>query len=198
MSENRNQPVHSLPFPLIFFDRLFPFPFNNLFHSKTVKFTCIAGILFLFYTQPMRSQNHTLDSLQFLLNQVKNNDTLKANILNQIARSYLYDFNNLEKMKQNAALAIQLSNKAGYKKGLGYGFIYFGIYYYNQSNYDYALIYYNRSLKLLEDINDQKGMGSCYINIGSIYGTKGDYKNALAYMLKGAKIKEEANDKRGT
>ncbi|HSH66451.1 MAG TPA: tetratricopeptide repeat protein, partial [Bacteroidia bacterium] len=64
--------------------------------------------------------------------------------------------------------------------------------------YDYALIYYNRSLKLLEEINDQKGMGSCYINIGSIYGTKGDYKNALAFMLTGAKIKEQVNDKRGT
>jgi len=101
-------------------------------------------------------------------------------------------------MKQYATQAIQLSQALNHKKGLAYGYIYYGIYYYNQANYDYALNYYTKSLKLLEELNDLKGMGSAYLNIGSIYGSRGDYNKALAFMLKAAKLKEEAKDERGT
>lgn len=197
MSESGNQQIHSFPLLLIFPNR--PFKSLSIFSLKTkpAKSFCILW-LSLFSSLLSLAQNHELDSLQNALKSATNNDTLKANILNQISRGYLYDFNNLEKMKQYADQAIQLSQKSGFKKGLGFGYIYFGIYYYNKGNYEYALVYYNRSLKLLEEINDWKGMGSCYINIGSIYGSKGNYKNALTYMLKGAALKEKANDKRGT
>jgi serine phosphatase RsbU (regulator of sigma subunit) len=144
------------------------------------------------------SQNRIIDSLQIELKKAANNDTLKANVLNEISKRYLYDFNNMDKMKQYAALAVQLAQKSTYKKGLGYGYVYYGIFYYNQGNYEYALTYYNKALKLLQEVGDQRGMGSCYINIGSIYGTKGDYNKALTFMLKGAKLKEAAKDKRGT
>ncbi|HRG38913.1 MAG TPA: tetratricopeptide repeat protein [Bacteroidia bacterium] len=101
-------------------------------------------------------------------------------------------------MKQYATQAIQLSQANNHKKGLAYGYIYYGIYYYNQANYDYALNYYTKSLKLLEELNDLKGMGSAYLNIGSIYGSRGDFNKALTFMLKAVKLKEEAKDERGT
>jgi len=197
MEKSGNLQDHFLSAPLIFI-RFFlsrtPITFRNSFFSRFILLSC-----FLFScTQFSVAQNRVLDSLQALIKSNPANDTLKANLFNQISRAYLYDFNNLEKMKQYASQAIQLSQKTNHKKGLAYGYIYYGIYYYNQGNYPYALSYYTKCLKLLEELNDIKGLGSVYINLGSVYGSQGDFKKALTFMLKGAQFKETAKDERGT
>lgn len=187
MEKSGNQPDCFSSVQLIFLRSIRAYLLTKLFFLT----------FFLLGSYSASSQNRTLDSLQALV-KVTTNDTLKANLFNQISKQYLYDFNNLEKMKQYAAQAIHLSQPHNHKKGLAYGYIYFGIYYYNQANYDYALNYYTKSLKLLEELNDLKGMGSAYLNIGSIYGSRGDYNKALTFMLKAVKFKEEAKDERGT
>jgi serine phosphatase RsbU (regulator of sigma subunit) len=196
MSENGNPSGNSSAM-LIFISRFFHLIFLTTIFRKPAKAFCILG-LFLFYSLSSLSQNNKLDSLQNLLRITNTNDTLKANILGQISRIYLYDFNNIEKMKQYATQAIQLSQKTNFKKGLATGYLYYGVYYNNMANYKYAMTYYLKSLKLYEELNDNKSLGSCYINIGSVYGTQGNYKSALAYMQKGASLKEAANDKKGT
>ncbi len=196
MYDNENQSDHSTFVLLSSFIRQLKSHFHLSFHKISKKIILFCTLLFCHFFS--LAQNHTLDSLQNELKKTVNNDTLKVNILNQISKAYLYDFNNMDKMKQYAALAIQLAQKEKFKKGLGYAYIYFGIYYYNQSNYEYALTYYNKSLSYLEQVNDKKGMGSCYLNIGTVYGTQGDYKKALDYMLNAVKLKIESNDTRGT
>jgi serine phosphatase RsbU (regulator of sigma subunit) len=192
MEKNGNQSDHSFSVQLISFRSVFSY-----FNPSFLHF--FFSVLFYFiFSYGAFSQNRAIDSLQTLVKANTTNDTLKANLFNHIAKYYLYDFNNLEQMKQYATQAIQLSLPKNHKRGLAYGYIYYGIYYYNQSNYEYALNYYTKSLKLLEELNDIKGMGSAYINIGSIYGSKGDFKKALGYMLKGAQLKEAAKDERGT
>jgi serine phosphatase RsbU (regulator of sigma subunit) len=202
MSENGN-PSDNSSATVIFASLLFHLHFLNTTHilniiCKPAKSICILWA-FVFYSLSITAQsNKQLDSLQVLLKVTTHNDTLKANILGQIARIYLYDFNNIEKMKQYATQAIQLSQKTNFKKGLAPGYLYYGVYYNNMANYKYAMTYYLRALKLYEELKDIKALGSCYINIGSIYGTQGNYKNALAYMQKGASYKAAANDKKGT
>jgi serine phosphatase RsbU (regulator of sigma subunit) len=195
MSENGN-PSGNSSAVLIFIHRFFCFNFITTAISKPTKSFCILGA-FVFYSISSPAQNNKLDSLHALL-KTTTNDTLKANILGQISRVYLYDFNNVEKMKQYATQAIQLSQKTNFKKGLATGYLYYGVYYNNMANYKYAMTYYLKALKIFEELNDNRSLGSCYINIGSVYGTQGDYKNALAYMQKGASLKEGANDKKGT
>jgi serine phosphatase RsbU (regulator of sigma subunit) len=196
MSENGN-PSGNFPTVLIFVSRFFRFFFSTFFNRMPAKSIRILGV-FLFYSLSFAAQNNKIDSLQTVLKATTNNDTLKANILGQIARVYLYDFNNVEKMKQYATQAIQLSQKTNFKKGLATGYLYYGVYYNNMANYKYAMTYYLKALKLYEELKDNKSLGSCYINIGSVYGTQGNYKSALAYMQKGASLKDAANDKKGT
>lgn len=193
MRKNGNQhgfPCHIL---LIYFERLsknhFPLHFIRSFFFL---------IVFTFSSFHLYSQNRQLDSLQNLLKTISNNDTLKINILIQVSRSYLYDFNNIEKMKQYATQVIKLSQKIHYKKGTANGYLYYGVYYNNLANYEYALAYYIKALKLFEELKDGKSLGSCYINIGTIHGAKGNYKDALIFLKKGAQYKEAVNDKKGT
>lgn len=195
MSKNRNQHRYFYLTLLIYADRLskIHFPFTRC----SIR-SLLFSIAFTFSYLHSSSQNKRLDSLQNLLKTVSNNDTLRINILTQIGRSYLYDFNNVEKMKQYATQVIKLSQKTNYKKGFANGYLYYGVYFNGQANYDYALAYYMKALKLFEELKDGKSLGSCYINIGTIYGAKGNYKDALLFLKKGAQFKQEANDKKGT
>lgn len=193
MSKNGNQHGYFYSTLLICADRIF----KLLTTSASYVFRSVFLIAFICTSSNSNSQNKQLDSLQDLL-KTTTNDTLKINILVQISRSYLYDFNNVEKMKQYATQVIKLSQKINYKKGIANGYLYYGVYFNGQANYDYALTYYIKALKLFDELKDNKSLGSCYINIGTIYGTKGNYKDALTFLKKGAQLKEGAKDKKGT
>ncbi len=200
MSKNRSTSGYFFSLVLILFSPFLPIIIylKRLFQNPSKSIFILMA--FLFYTLSLTAQNvqyQKLDSLLALVKTTNSNDTLKANVLGQISRIYLYDFNNVEKMKQYATQAIQLSQKHNFKKGLATGYLYYGVYYNNMANYKYAMTYYLKALKIFEELKDNKSLGSCYINIGSIAGTQGRYKDALAYMLKGADLKESVNDKKG-
>ena len=48
-----------------------------------------------------------------------------------------------------------------------------GIIYYNQGNYEQALDYYSKSLKIKEELGDNEGIPSTLSNIGIIYYLQG-------------------------
>ncbi|MFT6334489.1 MAG: class 3 adenylate cyclase/tetratricopeptide (TPR) repeat protein [Halioglobus sp.] len=66
-----------------------------------------------------------------------------------------------------------------------------------QSNYPQALAYYQRSLKIKEEIGDKKGIASLLIGIGNTYFNQGNYPQALDYYKRGLKINEELGNKHG-
>ena len=72
-----------------------------------------------------------------------------------------------------------------------------GVANYLRSDYPKALDYFQRSLKIKEDIGDKKGSASIINNIGNIYRLQGDYSKALDYYQRSLKIKEEFGDKKG-
>jgi len=69
--------------------------------------------------------------------------------------------------------------------------------YYNKGEYDKTLEYFDKSLKIREELGDKRGMGATLSNIGAVYADKGDYDKALEYYDRSLKIKEEIGDKRG-
>ena len=74
-----------------------------------------------------------------------------------------------------------------------------GLVYYNKGNYDEALLYYQKSLKIKyrvygvdESQVEEQGNSSIALslnNIGNVYNAKGNYDEALLYYQKSLKIK---------
>jgi len=62
-----------------------------------------------------------------------------------------------------------------------------------RGNYEKALEYYEKCLKIFEELGNKQGMGSSCNYIGVIYQNQGNYEKALKYLLKSKKIWEEIN-----
>jgi serine phosphatase RsbU (regulator of sigma subunit) len=150
----------------------------------------------LFLSVPASAQTPHIDSLMHVLKTMKS-DTNKANTLHEISRAYLYELNNMEMVNHYATLELELSQKLNYKKGIAYGLLNKGIFYWSIGNYKTAMYHYKKSLIIMKDIGIRKGEGSCYLNIGQTYMDMGNYKEALVYMKMGVKIKEEVGEKKG-
>lgn len=72
-----------------------------------------------------------------------------------------------------------------------------GYVYMNKVNYQLAIEYYNKSIKVEEENGNIQGLASAYNNIGLIYHNQGDIPKALEYYHKSLKIKEQFGDKKG-
>ena len=72
-----------------------------------------------------------------------------------------------------------------------------GASYNNKGDFEKALTYYFKSLKVNEEIKNKKGISACYNNIGLVYNNQSKFPQALEYYLKSLKIKEEIGDKKG-
>lgn len=66
-----------------------------------------------------------------------------------------------------------------------------------QGNTAKALEWYEKSLKIREQLHDKKGIATSYNNIGLIYNNQGDIAKALDYYKSALKIQKEINDLRG-
>ncbi len=93
------------------------------------------------------------------------------------------------------------------KKGMSSSYNNIGLIHWNQGNYPKALEYYQKSLKIFEELgtssdealakSGRKGMSYCYGNIGIIHYEQGNYPKALEYGQKSLKIIEELGDRHG-
>jgi serine phosphatase RsbU (regulator of sigma subunit) len=155
----------------------------------------LCGFL-LFFSMPVSAQTPHIDSLMGVLKTMKA-DTSKANTLHEISRAYLYELNNMEMVNYYATLELELSQKLNYNKGIAYGMLNKGIFYWSIGNYKTAMYHYKKSLSIMKTAGIRKGEGSCYLNMGQTYMDMGNYKDALTNMQKGVKVKEEVGEKRG-
>lgn len=74
---------------------------------------------------------------------------------------------------------------------------YIGLIYKAKTEFDTAMIYYSKSLKIYQNIKDDKGIAACFSNIGSIYYITGKYDKSIEFYLKSLKISEKLENKRG-
>lgn len=63
--------------------------------------------------------------------------------------------------------------------------------------FEEALLNYEKSLKILQRLNDKKGLSQVYMGMAVVYDFQGNYTNAIEYHLKSLHIQEELKDKFG-
>jgi tetratricopeptide (TPR) repeat protein len=137
------------------------------------------------------------DSLWTVFNDPKQTDSIRLKAIDIIAwDGYLYsqpdsaiyysqlqyDFANKKKLKKEMALALNTQGAA----------------YDNLGNYIKALEYYQKSLFVRQELDDQQGVAASLNNIATIYRNQGDYAQALNHFLESLKIKKELGDKKGS
>lgn len=99
-------------------------------------------------------------------------------------------FDLAEKLQASGTLSeMQLAKKTEGKLCINLGNSYESI-----ADYPNALFYYNKALKLKEELGDKIGMAHAYNNLGLVYEDQSDYPTALQYFFNGLNITTELKD----
>lgn len=86
-------------------------------------------LLTVFFAYTVNAQKNKVDSLENILKKHSTNDTIRVNLLNQIAS--LAFPNNKKKVKEYATLSENLSDQLGYPKGKAASLYFMGLSYIN-------------------------------------------------------------------
>ena len=177
--------------------------------SRSRKFLSIAGILAVFLCSAQQNNeltklNTKIDSLQKVL-KTAGSDTTRASIYVALSEElYLSDIDTVLplclKAIQIADAAISKANKAEKKSFLiskANALNNIGYVYKQQGDITRALEWYNKSVKIQEEIGDKKGFANSINNIGQIYNVQGDNRKAIECYKKSLKIQNEIGDKQG-
>ena len=120
-------------------------------------------------------------------------DTAKVNaMLKESAGLFKTDPN---KAIEIALQAKEQADKIDFKKGTAYALKNVGLGYYYQAKYVETLDYWEQSLKMFEELQDDIGIANLLNNIAAIYVNKGDDTRGLEYALRSLKLSEKTGDK---
>jgi tetratricopeptide (TPR) repeat protein len=149
------------------------------------------------------SQDPLIDSLTLALKNAKD-DTIKLSILFAITECIedenVWPIYNNQALKLAEKLSISNSKQIAYrgKKGIAEAYNNLGFLFGNSDERDKALNYYQKSIKIQEDINDLEGLAQSLNNLGGFFAETGDHKNALKNFEKSLSTIEKNGDKKGT
>ena len=152
--------------------------------------TCIFSLHITCYAQI------NLDSLSQLWNDASQHDTIRLKAIERIAwDGYLFSkpdtaFDISQIQYDSAVLWHQTIFSANALNTQGAS-------YFLKSDYKNALVYYEKCLKIREEIKDKKGIAACVSNIGLIHAAHGEYGKAIKYYIRSLVINEEFKNKKG-
>jgi len=120
-------------------------------------------------------------------------DTARVNAM-------LKESTGLFKTDPNKAIEIALqakeqADKINFKKGAAYALKNVGLGYYYQAKYVETLDYWEQSLKMFEELQDDLGIANLLNNIAAIYVNQGDDTRGLDYALRSLKLSEKTGNK---
>ncbi len=150
----------------------------------------LTALLFCFLFGKAQDRKKELDSLMLHAKSLPD-DTLKAQVLSRIHERMM--FMDVEKAKDFAQQAFDLSKKIGYEKGVGNGYLQFGNYYYNQSKNDSAEVFHNLALAKFEEIKSIKGQIFALHSLATIEREKGNYDQAIVLTMSILNMYNEEN-----
>jgi len=163
----------------------------------------LPTLLLFFYATFSQSQVNKIDSRKQALKNAKH-DTTRCSLLNELAETAgeveWPEFNEqlLKIAKEGADAAGTSSLRTFYLKYLASAFNNIGyLTQQQQGDVPKILEYYNKSLKINEEIKNKDGIAYSLHNIGFIYEDQGDIPKALEYYHRSLKISEEIQDKQG-
>jgi two-component system, NarL family, sensor kinase len=149
----------------------------------------------LFLLQPaLFSQAKFIDTLESQLKKISD-DTSKVIFLNEMILKYQRV--NAERAIELANQSVDLAKRIGFDFGLGAAYRLTGILYMDKSDFSRASEYYNRSLALFNDKNDNRSRrykGMLQHNFGVIHHYKGQYDSAMNFYQEAARLYKELND----
>ena len=161
---------------------------------KTINTSIFILLFCLSFSTTILAQNATIDSLKNELSLHTTKDTIRVNILNDLAYSYYQkdSIKTLIYLEESEALA----NTLNFSKGKGKSRYIKGIAQAVQLNFDQGFQRFNEALQWYKTIHFKPGISECYKAMGTLFYNKGDQKKAIAYYKKSLKINEEIENKK--
>ncbi len=143
----------------------------------------------------MKAQTN-LDSLYTLWQDQTQKDSIRTDAF----KNYIWDGFLFDKPDSAFTLAEELltfSKTKHYANAKAEAYNIQGVSFWLKANYFQAVNYFERSLKIREDIGDKKGIAASLYNIGNIYLRQGNYPQALDYHQRSLKIEKGIGNKKG-
>jgi tetratricopeptide (TPR) repeat protein len=165
---------------------------NLLFAGILVMKLLYVFLVALFYL-PQQSFDEAVDSLKTKLDTVEGRE--KVRVLNNIADKY----SSLAPKKgmDYGKSSIELAEKLGYSEGVADASEIIGSIYYQLGDFEHAIQYYLKSLKVFRKEENKNGIATVYNQIGKCYRDMSNFEKALEYHNKALKINEEIDNKSG-
>ncbi len=110
------------------------------------------------------------------------NDTVKCNLLNQVAEEFR-DFNT-EMGLVYANTSLELSTNLNFKSGIAGANKAIGLNFWRMGVYDAALEHFLQAISIFEALKDDFNVAKCNNNIGLIFFAREQYDKALSYLNK--------------
>lgn len=156
--------------------------------SKIFRSIALASLFFISLNS--YSQDKVLDSLQKALTLHTKKDTIRVNLLNNIATKL--PTTDAEKALKLLKESETLANDLNFKKGKAYSLLFTGKSYINKGNYALATDYFQQSLELYEQLKDKEGIANSYLNMGRANYYLTNFPKALENFKQSSAISEEA------
>jgi len=169
-------------------------PAGDEFLGLFKRILCAAFVICLLSSN-IFAQQRTIDSLQKILKYYHQEDTTTVKLISELANTY--QFIDPDTMILLAQEGLGIAQKIGFKNGEADCIKQFGIAYYVKGEYEKALDYDERALKIYESLHYQKGIADVINNLANIYSNQSDHIKSLEYYMKSLKIREEIGDIKG-
>jgi len=161
-------------------------------YTTIKRFFLLIWLSLPFWGITLNAQQSKADSLLSVLKTSKE-DTNKVNILYNICNA-VYTTEPFKAMDL-ANQGLTLSYKILYTKGTSICLNALGLSYYQIGKFDTALIYFEKRLKVVSQLNDRKGIASTCDNLGVLYIHFGKIDSALQFRIKANEIYADLNEK---
>ncbi len=162
---------------------------NRIILSLTIVFG-----LFILPFQAFAQQSE-VEKISRELSSLKNQDTIRVNILNELA--YRYHQIRPDSTVILSKEAYYLAKKLNYKEGIAHALNFWAIGSYMYSFSNEAIGKCREALAIFREIKDIKGEGAVLNNIAMIFHNQGDFKSALMYYELSLKKRIIVNDSAG-
>jgi tetratricopeptide (TPR) repeat protein/serine phosphatase RsbU (regulator of sigma subunit) len=158
--------------------------------NKTLSFLTTLLLLFVI---PLRAQN--VDSLWSVYRNTDNHDTIRFQAFNDIAWAFLYT--NPDSAYLLGQEELERAREKKYKKWEAKALNTIGASFQVKGDFLKAIDFYQKSLKIREQLGDKHGVSASLSNIGSIYLNIGELKKALEYFERSLPLFIEIGNKQG-
>ncbi|MEX1191597.1 MAG: tetratricopeptide repeat protein [Brumimicrobium sp.] len=163
-----------------------------------MKIQIVLFIIFIVWKTGISQTNNPSvnpDSLRSLWNNPEAPDTIRLKAVNELIwAQYLY------KKPDSAFILAQgqydLAKSLGLKKHMGQALNTQGGSFYIRGEFNEAIHYYKKGLKIQKEIDNDSGVANSLGNIGLLYKEQGNYAKAIDYYMQSLSIEKKINDEK--